>query len=155
MNHLYINTLCCKLNKIQQYYYYYNYFLTHQFKVSLLCSFSGEVVLVAQRLDARYDWLPSPHNLVHKHTRFHITYYGNACHFNSEWEEESQEDDNKTHKKHKTKAKEGRIALVSPGGDCSLFTKVTGLLRWREVLWESSVHLDQQHNTLGPRSATH
>lgn len=90
--------------------------------------FSGEVVLVAQRLDARYDWLPSPHNLVHKHIHFHIVYYGNACHFKSEWEKSSQNsDDKKTENSHKTKASEGRIALVSPGGDCSFFTKVTGL----------------------------
>ena len=91
----------------------------------MMCSFSGEVMLVIQRLDARYDWLPSPHNLNHKHVRYRIAYYGNACHFNSEWEEESKDGVGyKTHKKHKTNAREEHIALVSPGGDCSHFTKV-------------------------------
>lgn len=89
-------------------------------------SFPGEVMLVAPRLDARYDWLPSPHNLARKHTRFQIVYYGNACHFQSHWGKSSQNNDNKT-KKLKTKPSEGHIALVSPGGDCSYFTKVTRL----------------------------
>ena len=91
-------------------------------------SFPGEVMLVAPRLDARYDWLPSPHNLIHKHTRFRIVYYGNACHFQTDWGKSSQNNDNKkTKKSQKIKPSEGRIALVSPGGDCSYFTKVTGL----------------------------
>ena len=92
--------------------------------------FLGEVMLVAPRLDARYDWLPSPHGLVHKHTRFQIVYYGNACHFQSNWGKRSQNNhDKKTLKSQRTKAIEGHIALVSPGGDCSFFTKVhvTGL----------------------------
>ena len=92
-------------------------------------SFSGEVVLVARRLDARYDWLPSPHNLAHKHTHFQIAYYGNACHFKSEWEKNSQSNiEKKTKNSHKTNAREERIALVSPGGDCSFFTKVIEFL---------------------------
>jgi len=100
--------------------------VTLRFDNGLYFSFLGEVVLVAPRLDARYDWLPSPHNLVHKHTRFQIVYYGNACHFKSEWEKSSQNIiEKKTENSHKTKASEERIALVSPGGDCSFFTKVT------------------------------
>lgn len=91
--------------------------------------FLGEVILVAQRLDARYDWLPSPHNLIHKHTRFHLAYYGNACRFKSESDKRNQDNSNaKTYKTLKKNVNEGRVALVSPGGDCSLFTKVT-------VLW--------------------
>lgn len=83
-------------------------------------------------MDARYDWLPSPHNLIHKHTRFQIAYYGNACRFKSEWDKRSQTDNKaKTRKTSKKKVSEGHIALVSPGGDCSLFTKVTG---WRRTV---------------------
>lgn len=88
-------------------------------------STEGEVMLVAPRLDARYDWLPSPHGLVHKHTRFQIVYHGNACHFQSNWGKRSQNNhDKKTLKSQRTKAIEGHIALVSPGGDCSFFTKI-------------------------------
>ena len=91
-------------------------------------SLSGEVMLVAPRLDARYDWLPSPHDLVHKHTHFQIVYYGNACQFKSEWGKSSPNNgDKRTENSLKTKISEGRIVLVSPGGDCSFFTKVTGL----------------------------
>lgn len=92
----------------------------------LVKSKEGEVVLVAPRLDARYDWLPSPHNLIHKHARFNIAFYGDACDLQSLWEQrqENQNDgDDKESKKQKEKTNEGRIALVSPGG-CSLFTKI-------------------------------
>ena len=91
-----------------------------------MCSFAGEVVLVVQRLDARYDWLPSPHNLINKHSRFNIAFYGNACSFLPEWEEvetDQVDDEEEKHKKQKNKVVEGRIALVSSGG-CSSFTKV-------------------------------
>ena len=76
---------------------------------------------MAKRLDARYDWLPSPHDLIHKHSHFIVSYYGNACNLKPEWRvaKERLDDD----KKQKKKTSEGRIALVSPG-DCSLFTKV-------------------------------
>ena len=96
------------------------------FILSFMSSFAGEVVFVAQRLDARYDWLPSPHTLIHKHTRFNIAFYGNACSYKSEWEEGNsgpEDSDDNMNKKHKSKVREGRIALVSPG-DCSVFTKV-------------------------------
>lgn len=94
-----------------------------------MCFCLGEVILVAQRLDARYDWLPSPHNLAHKHAHFNIAFYGNACDYQSELEESKVDEGDDYHEKrnnHKGKGSEGRIALVSPGG-CSLFTKVTGL----------------------------
>ena len=84
------------------------------------------MVLVAPRLDARYDWLPSPHNLIHKHARFNIAFYGDACDLQSLWEQRQENQNNgddKESKKQKEKTNEGRIALVSPGG-CSLFTKV-------------------------------
>lgn len=82
-------------------------------------------MLVTQRLDARYDWLPSPHNLIHKGAHYRVAYYGNACHFKSDWEEENRDGiSDKTHEDQKTKAQGGHIALVSPGGDCSYFTKV-------------------------------
>ena len=87
------------------------------------------MILVAQRLDARYDWLASPHNLAHKHTHLNIAFYGDACDFQSVWEEsqtDEDDDNHEMHKHHKGKGSEGKIALVSPGG-CSLFTKVTGL----------------------------
>nr|XP_058954000.1 uncharacterized protein LOC131781372 [Pocillopora verrucosa] len=85
----------------------------------------GEVMLVTQRLDARYDWLPSPHNLIHKGAHYRVAYYGNACHFKSDWEEENRDGvSDETHEDQKTKAQGGHIALVSPGGDCSYFTKI-------------------------------
>ena len=77
--------------------------------------------MVAKRLDARYDWLPSPHSLIHKHSHFIISYYGNACNLKPEWRVAKKHLDDD--KKQKKKTSEGRIALVSPG-DCSLFTKV-------------------------------
>lgn len=129
-------SLCTKVECIYrdfqntlQFLWFVFWFLSN-FSVFLLCLLTGEVVLVAQRLDARYDWLPSPHHLIHKHTRFNITFYGNACNFQSDWQENKIDDKNggdKLRKKHKKKISEGRIALVSPGG-CSLSTKVSSRL---------------------------
>ena len=88
----------------------------------------GEVVMVTPRLDARYDWLPSPHNLIHKHTHLNIALYGEACDMESVWEQRQENDEDEEEAKElKGKVSEGRIALVSPGG-CSFFTKVTATL---------------------------
>lgn len=91
-------------------------------------------MLVTQRLDARYDWLPSPHNLIHKGAHYRVAYYGNACHFKSDWEEENRDGvSDETHEDQKTKAQGGHIALVSPGGDCSYFTKVMKMRNFDEL----------------------
>ena len=84
--------------------------------------------MVTPRLDARYDWLPSPHNLIHKHTHLNIALYGDACDMQSVWEQTQENDEDEEEAKNlKGKVNEGRIALVSPGG-CSLFTKVAKTL---------------------------
>ena len=73
----------------------------------LFCSTVGEPQCVARRLDARYDWLPSPDTLA---TFGHllVVYVGEACSPN-------------TFKKEVA----GRLALVSnETGNCSYFTKV-------------------------------
>lgn len=87
-------------------------------------SSEGEVVMVTPRLDARYDWLQSPHNLIHKHTHLNIALYGEACDMESVWEQRQENDEDEEEAKElKGKVSEGRIALVSPGG-CSFFTKI-------------------------------
>ena len=81
------------------------------------------MILVAERLDARYDWLPSPHTLLHKHgSHLSVDFYGNACHFNARWTSKVDKKDRKL-KNHVSIG--GRIALVAPGGQCTVFTKVS------------------------------
>ena len=66
-------------------------------------------MFVSKRLDARYDWLPSPYGLKAKYPRIQIIDYGDGC-----------------------KVKEGVEAskmaiLVSRKGSCSFFDKVSPL----------------------------
>ena len=71
-------------------------------------SFSdGDVFFVAKRLDARYDWLPSPYTLKAKHPKTKLVQYGDGCSFKEEIPAASN------------------IIIVSRKGDCSYFEKVT------------------------------
>ena len=106
-------------------------------------------MLVTQRLDARYDWLPSPHNLIHKGAHYRVAYYGNACHFKSDWEEENRDGvSDETHEDQKTKAQGGHIALVSPGGDCSYFTKVMKMRNFEKVFRKLKRQKDERDRHL-------
>ena len=60
----------------------------------------------AKRLDARYDWLPSPTTLS-KYGHLQVVYVGDACSSNKFYSDVT-----------------GNLALVANGG-CSYFTKVT------------------------------
>ena len=67
----------------------------------------SETFCVAKRLDARYDWLPSPNTLA-KYGHLFIVYVGDACSPNMFLNDVA-----------------GRLALVSNDtGACSYFTKV-------------------------------
>jgi hypothetical protein len=88
---------------------------------------SGDVLKVTERVDARYDWLPSPHTLANKHKSLKLKYYGDAC---ESRKDHVQRESKKTYKNKEnvknTKQKKGvgRLALVSASGNCSLFRKV-------------------------------
>ncbi|XP_015757010.1 PREDICTED: uncharacterized protein LOC107336447 [Acropora digitifera] len=65
----------------------------------------GYIMCAATRLDARYDWLPSPTTLS-KYGRLQVVYVGDACSSNRFYSDVT-----------------GNLALVANGG-CSYFTKV-------------------------------
>eukprot|EP00795_Rhopilema_esculentum_P014430 gene14430-5486_t len=66
----------------------------------------GDVKFVSKRLDARYDWLPSPYTLKAKHPKTKIVDYGDGCSV-----------------KEKIYAASS-IILVSRKGSCSFFEKI-------------------------------
>ena len=66
---------------------------------------SGYIMCVAKRLDARYDWLPSPTTLS-KYGHLQVVYVGDACSSNRFYSDVT-----------------GHLVLVASGG-CSYFTKV-------------------------------
>ncbi|KXJ29739.1 uncharacterized protein LOC110241053 [Exaiptasia diaphana] len=85
---------------------------------------AGDIISVVERLDARYDWLPSPHTFSHRHSMLKLKYYGDAC-------ELSTEDLSRAHSKDKLKDKKkskkpGIIALVI-AGKCSLYRKIRNM----------------------------
>lgn len=84
----------------------------------------GEIIVVARRLDARYDWLPSPFQLTHMHTSLEVVDYGTACHIKHKLQVKKTRAGFEQWKRNKRKRKHGKVALVSSYGDCSLFEKV-------------------------------
>ena len=81
--------------------------MTRQFPVIPFFSFSdGDVFFVAKRLDARYDWLPSPYTLKTKHPKTKLLDYGDGCSFKKELSAASS------------------VIVVSRKGKCSFFEKV-------------------------------
>ena len=78
-----------------------------QFAAIPFFSFSdGDVVFVAKRLDARYDWLPSPYTLKTKHPKTKLVEYGDGCTFKKDISVASS------------------VIVVSRKGKCSFFEKV-------------------------------
>lgn len=70
---------------------------------------SGGILLVSKRLDARYDWLPSPSTALAKYGHLLLRFVGDACDGNMS-----------------TNVKDDYLALVSmEGAKCSYFTKVS------------------------------
>jgi len=68
----------------------------------------GGILLVSKRLDARYDWLPSPSTALAKYGHLLVRFVGDACDGNMS-----------------TNVKDDYLALVSmEGAKCSYFTKV-------------------------------
>lgn len=80
--------------------------------LSLLCNLiAGEILRVSKRLDARYDWLPSPSTALAKYGHLLVVFVGDACN-------ESMS----------INVNEDYLALVSmEGAECSYFTKVSSL----------------------------
>lgn len=72
---------------------------------------------MVERIDARYDWLPSPHTLANKHKTLKLKYYGDAC--------ANYKTNKKILKNAKHKKGVGELALVTAAGNCSFFTKVS------------------------------
>lgn len=72
------------------------------------CSYlEGDVLFVVKRLDARYDWLPSPYKLKPKHSKLQIVSFNDGC---------------------RSKAKssyDNKIVLISREGNCSFFDKAS------------------------------
>ena len=66
----------------------------------------GDVLFVTKRLDARYDWLPSPYTLKAKHPKTKLVHYGDGCSCEEEVSAASA------------------IIVVSRKGKCSFFDKV-------------------------------
>jgi len=66
----------------------------------------GDVFFVAKRLDARYDWLPSPYTLKTKHPKTKLLDYGDGCSFKKELSAASS------------------VIVVSRKGKCSFFEKM-------------------------------
>ena len=79
-------------------------------RLSLLCNLiAGGILLVSKRLDARYDWLPSPSTALAKYGHLLVVFVGDAC---NESMFMNVSDD--------------YLALVSmEGAKCSYFTKVS------------------------------
>ncbi|XP_032239840.1 uncharacterized protein LOC116619295 [Nematostella vectensis] len=97
---------------------------------------AGNIIRVSERLDARYDWLPSPHALSHNYTHLAVRYYGDACHHvkftrksNKDKQNAGDVDEQKNAKRKKKRKASGKIALVSAAGNCSLFTKIVHMSR--------------------------
>jgi len=67
----------------------------------------GDVMFVMKRLDARYDWLPSPYKLKPKHSKVKVKFFSDGC-----------------KKKAESTTFSGKIALVSREGNCSFFEKI-------------------------------
>jgi len=66
----------------------------------------GDVNFVIKRLDARYDWLPSPYKLKPKHSKMKIKFFGDGC------------------KKKLSEGYTGKVVLISREGNCSFFEKI-------------------------------
>ena len=72
-------------------------------------------MFVMKRLDARYDWLPSPYKLKPKHNKVKVKFFGDGCKKKGSGTESS--------------TYSGKILLVSREGNCSYFEKVnSGLI---------------------------
>eukprot|EP00794_Sanderia_malayensis_P003073 gene3073-3537_t len=67
---------------------------------------TGDIKFISKRLDARYDWLPSPYTLKARHPKTRVVNYGDGCKLKSDVEGRS------------------RILLVSREGSCSFFEKI-------------------------------
>lgn len=101
--------------------------------------YKGGISAVSKRLDARYDWLPSPDSLS-KFGHIRIVYIGDACNANI------------------SENVSGRLALVSPDGQCSYFTKVLSneerlgliqsLFNLRTISFSIFIHIDTHSSTL-------
>lgn len=87
-----------------------------------LCNLiAGGILRVSKRLDARYDWLPSPSTALAKYGHLLVLFVGDACDGNI-----------------LMNVKDDYLALVSmEGAKCSYFTKV------------SSFSFTVQHITMG------
>ena len=89
-----------------------------------MAKFTDNLILVTKRLDARYDWLPSPQAITAKYHKLLYVSVGDAC---------KPIEANVT----------GSLALVSmEGANCSFFTKVKKayILVWRSVICEAMSH---------------
>lgn len=101
--------------------------------------YKGGISAVSKRLDARYDWLPSPDSLS-KFGHIRIVYIGDACSANI------------------SVPVSGHLALVSPDGQCSYFTKVLSneerlgliqsLFNLINLTFSIFIHIDTHSSTL-------
>ena len=101
--------------------------------------YKGGILAVSKRLDARYDWLPSPDSLS-KFGHIRIVYIGDACSANI------------------SVPVSGHLALVSPDGQCSYFTKVLSneerlgliqsLFNLINLTFSIFIHIDTHSSTL-------
>ena len=74
----------------------------------------GDILFVSKRLDARYDWLPSPYTLKSKFPKIRLVNFGDAC-----GEIKADPSVNYT----------ASAALISREGNCSFFTKMQNAQR--------------------------
>ena len=79
---------------------------------------------MARRLDARYDWLPSPFQMTNMQTSLELVDYGSACRIKQKQKVKQTLAGFQQWKRKKYKRKHGKVALVSSYGGCSLFEKV-------------------------------
>ena len=81
-------------------------------------------MVVSKRLDARYDWLPSPFQMTHTHTSLEVVDYGTACHTKHKLQKQTFASYQKWKRNKLRKTKHGKVALISSDGSCTLFQKV-------------------------------
>ena len=99
--------------------------------LSLVCNLiAGGIILVSKRLNARYDWLPSPSTALAKYGHLLVVFVGDAC----------------DARNMVVNVNDDYLALVSmEGAKCSYFTKVGSFSFQFSVLLSDTSSLIRYH----------